>query len=252
MSADGIEWSKLATRPTQVPDDLAANLEQMIVDGTLADGARIPAERDLAASMGVSRASVRAALRDLELKGLIDRRPGRGTIVTGDSQRTRDGGSLLGRLDRSERDLLEIMDLRATIEPPIAARAASRATAADVRLLHEILETMEAATTIEETIALDERFHRQISRASHNPLLVRLLEVSTEWMRLSRKNPLQSKARRAASIVAHRRILAAIGAHDPEAAEAAMAAHIEAVNERLAADLPRSVRPPRAPKKRKA
>lgn len=246
--ARGIDWSRLASRPTHVPDDLSANLEQLIVDGDLGVGERIPAERDLAASLRVSRASVREALRDLELKGLIDRRPGRGTIVSGDSQRTRQGGSLLGRLSSSERDLLEVMDLRATIEPPIAARAASRATAAGVRGLREIVQAMEVASSAEETVELDERFHREISRASHNPLLIRLLEVTTEWMGPSRKATLQSADRRAASIVAHRRILAAIADHDPEAAEAAMAAHIESVNELLAANLPRSVRPPRAPR----
>jgi GntR family transcriptional repressor for pyruvate dehydrogenase complex len=244
--AGGIDWSRLARRPAHVPDDLSANLEQMIVDGELGRGDRLPAERELATSLRVSRASVREALRDLELKGLIDRRPGRGTIVSGDPQRTRQGGSLLGRLSSSERDLLEVMDLRATIEPPIAARAASRATPAGLRGLREIVEAMEGAATLEETVELDERFHREISRATHNPLLVRLLEVTTEWMGPSRKSTLQSEDRRAASIAAHRRILEAIGAHDPVDAEEAMAAHIESVNELLAARLPRSVRPPRA------
>jgi GntR family transcriptional repressor for pyruvate dehydrogenase complex len=251
-SGDGIEWGRLAARQTHLPDDLAASLEQMIADGRLAKGARIPAERDLAAAMGVSRASVRAALRELELKGLIDRRPGRGTIVTDNSARREVGNSLLGRLDPEDRDLLEVMDLRAAIEPPIAARAASRATAADVRRLREIADAADRAKTLEEIVDLDERFHQEISRTTHNPLLVRLLEVTTEWMGPSRRNPLQTAERRRASTSAHRAVLDAIGAHDPEAAAAAMARHIASVDELLTADIPGAATKPRPATKRRS
>jgi DNA-binding FadR family transcriptional regulator len=242
-----IDWSDVAVRPSHLPDDLAANLEAMIEDGTLAKGARIPGERDLAASMGVSRASVRSALRDLELKGLVDRRPGRGTIITDNSERLREAGSLLGSLDSGQRDVLEVMDLRATIEPPIAARAASRATAADIRRLRAILGVAENATAVKDVVRLDEDFHRQISRATHNPLLERLIETTMTWMGPSRLTTLQTKRRVAASLAAHREVVEAIAARDPDAAAEAMARHIQQVNAVLAdaANLPGNVGPAR-------
>lgn len=206
----------------------------MITDGRLARGARIPGERELAVSMSASRTTVRAALRDLELRGLIDRRRRRGTFVVDDVDRRLADGTLLGRLDRDERDLLEVMDLRATIEPPIAARAAGRATAGDVLQLVEILAAARAATKVEEVVALDEAFHRGISRASHNALLDRLLETTTAWMGPSRSLALQSARRVAASLAAHEAIVEAIRAHDPEAAATAMRRHIEAVNAEFA------------------
>ncbi|MCW3046782.1 MAG: GntR domain protein [Solirubrobacterales bacterium] len=246
-----IDWSNVAARPSHLPDDLAANLEAMIADGTLAKGARIPGERELAASMGVSRASVRSALRDLELKGLVDRRPGRGTIIT-NSERLREAGSLLGSLDSGQRDVLEVMDLRATIEPPIAARAAARATAADIRRLRAILGVAENTTAVKDVARLDEDFHRQISRATHNPLLERLLETTTTWMGPSRRTTVQTRRRVAASLAAHREVVEAIAAHDPDAAAAAMARHIQQVNAVLAdaANLPGNVGPARVSARR--
>jgi DNA-binding FadR family transcriptional regulator len=247
-----IDWSNVAARPSHLPDDLAANLEAMIADGTLAQGARIPGERELAASMGVSRASIRSALRDLELKGLVDRRPGRGTIITDNSERRREAGSLLGSLDAEQRDVLEVMDLRAMIEPPIAARAAIRATTADIRRLRAILAAAENTTAVKDVVRLDEDFHRQIGRATHNPLLERLLETTTTWMGPSRRIPLQSRRRVAASLAAHREVVEAIAAHDPDAAAAAMALHIQQINAVLAdaANLPGNVGPARVSARR--
>jgi DNA-binding FadR family transcriptional regulator len=186
------------------------------------------------------------------LKGLVDRRPGRGTIITDNSERLREAGSLLGRLNPEQRDVLEVMDLRATIEPPIAARAAIRATASDIRRLREIVGVAESTTAVNDVVRLDEDFHRQISRATHNPLLERLLETTTAWMGPSRRSTLQSRRRVAASLAAHREVVEAIAAHDPDAAAAAMARHIQQVNAVLAeaANLPGNVGPARASARR--
>jgi GntR family transcriptional repressor for pyruvate dehydrogenase complex len=229
-----IDWTVVAVRPSSLPDGLAASLERMIADGTLVVGARIPPERDLALQMGVSRASVRSALRDLELKGLIDRRPGRGTVVADRSTVLREAGSLLGHLGRSDRDLMEVMDLRATIEPPIAARAAVRATAADIKGLYEIIDATASSRSLKEFAELDEAFHRQLSRCTHNPLLERLMATTAGWIGPSRSSALLNRARAAASLAAHREIAEAVAARDPEAAAEAMADHIEQVNAAVA------------------
>jgi len=215
-----------------VADDLVARLRRMIFDGELAAGARLPPERELQAALGVSRVSVREALHQLELQGLVDRRPGRGTVVVAPDRSDR-AATLLARLTAADRDLLELMDLRAAIEPPIAARAAARATAADVRELRELVEEMDRTSAVERVTELDEAFHAAIARATHNPLFAQLLEVIRDWLRATRRSALQSRRRRHESIAAHTRIVAAIAARDADGAALAMREHIEAVNRLL-------------------
>ncbi len=77
-----MDWSDLKRpSPMSIPDRLSVDLERLILDGELAPGERLPSERELAEQLEVSRVSVREALRELESRGMIDRRPGRGTIV---------------------------------------------------------------------------------------------------------------------------------------------------------------------------
>jgi GntR family transcriptional regulator, transcriptional repressor for pyruvate dehydrogenase complex len=227
-----IDWSQLSVSPTSVSDELAERLERMIRDGELPPGAQLPPERDLQRLLGVSRVSVREALHDLELKGLIDRKPGRGTIVI-DPQAGRTG-TLLARLSNDERSIREIMDFRAAIEPPIAARAAGRAVARDVRALRERVAQADYASGAAQTTVLDEAFHAAIARATHNALFVKLLDIAADWLRTTRQATLQTRRRREESMAAHRRILDAIAARDVTGAAEAMADHIERVNRLLA------------------
>ncbi|HTE64525.1 MAG TPA: FCD domain-containing protein, partial [Solirubrobacteraceae bacterium] len=195
----------MRAQAVQVSDGLSATLERMIRDGTILEDERLPPERDLAQHLGVSRTSVREALHELELKGLVDRRPGRGTVVV-----TRESGmaaSLLGHLDTSQRNLREVMDLRAAIEPPIAARAAERRTARDVERLRDLVERMASERSMAQSARLDIEFHQAIARATHNPLLVRLLGFASEWIDETRRERILSKRRRDQSITAHTEIL---------------------------------------------
>jgi len=226
-----MDLESLNTAGSQVPDGLAASLEQMIRDGTIPHGERLPAERELAARLGVSRASLRTSLRELELKGMVDRRPGRGTIVLRPGE-DGVGPSLLSKLDRSERSLREVMDLRNVIEPPITALAAQRATTRDIRELHRIIEQMEAGGP-ERAAELDITFHRKIARATHNPLLSELVGFASNWMNESRSLAGFSEQRLKRSIEAHRRIVAAIESRDIERSRQAMADHIARVWELL-------------------
>jgi DNA-binding FadR family transcriptional regulator len=222
-----VDWSKLRARTVHVSDGLSATLEQMIADGTIPADERLPSERELAKTLGVSRTTLREALHQLELKGLIDRRPGRGTMVV-DRGREEHAESLLARLGSSERTLREVMDLRAVIEPPIAARAADRRTAGDLAELRELLERLERETSTTRAAALDVQFHEAIARATHNPMLMRLTEFARDWIDASRTR--RSPSRRRRSIADHREILAAIEARDAARAEQAMRDHIDAVH----------------------
>lgn len=224
-----IDWQRLMGPSGGISTTLSARLERLIARGELAPGSRIPSERDLAERLGVSRGSVREAIHELSLKGLVERRSGHGTTVVAPSSATFTG-SLVQRLTQEERSVLEVMDFREAIEPPIAARAAERATAADVNLLQELLEQMERETSPKRFAELDSEFHHTVARAARNSLLTQLVEVSSSWMRSSRREVLQTRERREASLTGHRDILRAVLDADPVAAHRAMVDHINSIS----------------------
>jgi GntR family transcriptional repressor for pyruvate dehydrogenase complex len=236
MSEPRRNWSSLIDATPSVGERLLTGLEAMIVSGELEAGSRLPPERELAEQLNVSRASLRQALHDLEVRGLIDRRPGRGTIVS-DPHRSELSEPMLRLMSSEERTIAEVMDLRAAIEPPVAARAAARATPSDVAALFRLLHELEAEVDLDRAVELDVRFHVLIGRSTHNPLLARLMETASEWVGPSRSGAMLTKARRDASNAAHRAIAEAIGNHDSEAAAAAMAGHVSTVARHLGGEV---------------
>jgi GntR family transcriptional repressor for pyruvate dehydrogenase complex len=225
-----VDWTSVAAPAVQVSQGLSNALEQMIRDGVIVHEQRLPPERELAQQLGVSRTSLREALHELELKGLLDRRPGRGTLVL-DPNVSRVGESLLGHMATDERSLRHVMDLRAAIEPPIAARAAQRATARDLARLRELLAAMRRERSRVEIGLLDIQFHDAVAAATHNPHLVRLLRFASEWIDESRRAAAFDRRRRERSISGHSEILACIEARDADGAARAMERHIDAVHE---------------------
>lgn len=211
---------------------VAAHLETLVREAGLRPGDRLPPERYLAAALDVSRGTVREALKELELKGLVVRRQGMGTIVA-DADRRGFGNDLMGRLSAGDRSWVEIMDLRDAIEVPIAERAARFATRSDLRRLAATIEEMQRARTPARYAELDARFHRLVAEASHNPLLVRVVELTSEWLELTRRSRLHTARRRARSLEGHRAIFAAIARRDREGAAAAMHEHIRTIVEEL-------------------
>ncbi|MDF3306827.1 FadR/GntR family transcriptional regulator [Rhodococcus sp. T2V] len=240
-------WENLAMPSGSLSERLSERLIRMITDGELEPGAKLPNERELAESVGISRTSVREALRDLELRGLISRKPGRGTIVEAQTRPELHAG-MLGVMDSSHRALREVMDLRAVIEPPIAARAAGRALEGElVTLLRPVelaeRELRQPEPSVELLIRLDVEFHVVIAQLTHNPMLSRLMDITNEWMAPSRQSALQTTTRIERSVAAHRRIYEAIRAHDPAGAGAAMTGHIQEIVDnigvgRWTADIP--------------
>ncbi|MCZ2826906.1 MULTISPECIES: FadR/GntR family transcriptional regulator [unclassified Modestobacter] len=213
-------------------DAVSSRLERLILDGTLGPGDRLPPERELAGSLGVSRGSVREALRDLEVRGLIDRTRGRGTTVLRPGG-TLTGLALAGGLDANQIELAQVMDVRACIEPSVAGRAARNATAQGVAQLEALLVEMEAESRPAHFARLDRTFHRAIAQYSNNPLLVRLHDRVQELTEPSRREHLLTADRMRSSRREHERIAAAIRAGDEAGAVAAAAAHVASVQRRV-------------------
>src|SRR4051794_25103051 len=160
-----VDWSNIRAQALQVSDGLSLRLEQLIRDGVIVHEERLPPERELAQHLGVSPTSLREALHELELKGLIDRRPRRGTVVL-DPNVSQVGESVLGHLQGPERALRHVMALRAALEPPIAARAAQRATPSDVRKLRDLVDSMRRERSRAVSAQLDVEFHDAIAQST--------------------------------------------------------------------------------------
>ncbi len=230
-----MDWSTVSPAATlSVPDRLSVDLERLILEGELQPGERLPAERDLATHLGVSRVSVRDALRELENRGLIDRKPGRGTIVLRPGERASIPDDVLGIVASLRPELHDIMELRVIVEPPIARITASRATPRDLAQLRELVEAMEGDVTKERYAELDRAFHQSIAQYTHNPLLALINEQIATQIAPSRASRYQTRDRRAASSAAHRRIYAAIAEGDGELAEHEAREHVLAISREIA------------------
>jgi GntR family transcriptional repressor for pyruvate dehydrogenase complex len=226
-----MDWSHVnRIAMLSVPDRLSIEIEKLILSGELEVGSKLPPERVLAESLGVSRVSIRQALHELQSRGLIDRRPGRGTIVLSATiAANAHGASIANALVAESREITDVMELRAIIEPPIAALTAARATPRDVAQLRGLVDQMSMDISVASYAELDRSFHQAIAHYTHNPLLSMLTEQIATLIAPSRDSSLQTKQRRRNSTEEHRRILEAIAAHDPDAAEKCAVAHIESI-----------------------
>jgi GntR family transcriptional repressor for pyruvate dehydrogenase complex len=217
---------------------IVSQIEALLARGELKPGDQLPAERILAEQFEVSRPSVREALRSLELLGIVETRPGGGTFVR--QGQPDDLARPLSSIMSRGHSVSDVIDVRGLIEPAVAERAAQNITDVELQELRTVLRAQEQRIQAGEAyVDEDTRFHEVIGQAARNELLVTMLGVVWNVLRASREEWLQTEKRAHTSLRAHRRILAALEAHDPAAARSAAAEHIRAVGEgvlRLIAD----------------
>ena len=227
----------------RVSDAVATTLEQRILEGSLKPGDRLPAERELAAELGVSRPSLREAIQKLASKGLLRSQQGGGTYVTGALQASffDPWQAMVGSYPNLREDILE---LRRTLEGQAAEWAAERATDADLLRLTQAFERLQEAADLPEIAtraAADIAFHQAIGEAAHNALiahlsaaLLRLMRDSIE-LNLGELKDVAAAGRLLAS--QHAALYSAICERKPQAARAAAETHIDFVRETLAQTL---------------
>jgi len=219
-----------AIRRNKVYEEVARRLEQLIVE-RMKPGDMLPPEREMAENFGVSRSSIRDAIRRLELLGMVEPRQGAGTVVRESSTQALIN-PLTTVLVQKRKLVVELLDVRNMLEPPLAARAASHASATDVAEMEDILRRQdEKLRRGEGAIEEDNEFHYTIAMASGNSVVLKILDVLMDLLRETRERSLQVEGRPQKSIAGHRRILAAIKRHDAMGAELAMRRHIEEVSE---------------------
>ncbi|MGN6673577.1 MAG: FadR/GntR family transcriptional regulator [Thermomicrobiales bacterium] len=196
----------------------------LIRNGELKPGTRLPSEPELIEMTGVSRSSVREAIRSLETMGLLEIRRGKGTYVREiDTGSVADAQMLLMLADRKV--LENLVEVRITLEPLMARLAAERATDEDIAALRHSLDGMHhGLRSLEEWRPHHLDFHQALAEASHNIILTKIWSLITMFLKDS---PLVTGATTPSLPNIHDDLFAAIANHEVERAEHVMAHHIK-------------------------
>ncbi|MEV0624355.1 FadR/GntR family transcriptional regulator [Nonomuraea wenchangensis] len=213
-----------------VTDAAIDKIKQMIVSGELAPGDRLPKEADLAERLGLSRNSLREAVRALSLINVLDVRQGDGTYVT-----SLEPGLLLDTLSfvldlHRDDTVLQFFEVRRILEPAATAMAAELMKDDEIDELRIILESLPERPTIEELVANDLRFHQRIAQGSGNSVLCSFIESlsgptnrARVWRGLTQEGALQKTREQ------HTAIYEAIAARQADIARSWATVHVAGV-----------------------
>jgi GntR family transcriptional repressor for pyruvate dehydrogenase complex len=216
-------------KKNRVYETIVTQVQDLIVRGELKTGDRLPPERDLVASFGVSRASVREAICVLESMGLVESRAGSGTYVTTASVENLIQPLALTILQEQD-SIREIFEVRRLIEPHLAGLAAERAPEGERQELRAIVGRHGQMVDRGETGAeADGEFHLAIARAARNAVFLRLIFGVHDLLGKSRDSRFQTGGRPKQSLNGHLEVLAAIERGDSPGARDAMNAHLATV-----------------------
>ena len=216
-----------------VASDAREQITRLITSGALKPGEKLPPERELIATLGVSRPTLREGIAALTAMGILEARQGAGTFVSNlDPARIVEPLVLIVNLNSEV--LRELFDVRGILEAgaiQLAARNITDEELAELRRLAGELERRQG--TLRRFLQLDVEFHRAIHRASRNELLIALLESVAQLARDSRAVTSQKLEVRQRAHDDHVRIIGALERHDPKAARDAMLEHLAHMREAL-------------------
>jgi len=223
----------MGERNERAYEKVIEHIKTEIWQGTLKQGERLPPERELAEALGVSRNTVREAIRTLSLMGFVSSTQGAGNFVTCDlEQNLRESLHMMVLL--GETNYLQISQLRCGLESENARLAAERILPRQAARLGELARMMEQETDPQKASRYDQEFHSLLCEAAGNRLIKSLFSamlstfndfISTMYARIM-EDPAQAEALHAA----HRRLAAALAAHDVDAAGQAMRTHFKVVD----------------------
>ncbi len=214
----------------RVSDQAYEQIRDLIFRGQLKPGEQVMPERELAQALGVSRPTVREAIKRLVTMGLLEHRQGQGTFVRSIASQ-RQSNPLAAVIEGHDATLEELLEVRMGLEGQSVILAAQRATAEDIQVLEKALEAMQAENAAGR-LGIDEdvSFHMAIAFASKNPVQVYLMKNFYNLLHYGIKENLQALWEEPASLPVirrqHQEIFTAIKHHNPEAAYQAMRQHI--------------------------
>ena len=213
-----------------VTDEAILKIREMLLTGEIGPGDRLAPEPQLAERLGLSRSSLREAIKALEVIRVLDVRRGDGTYVT-----SLEPGLLLEAVSfvvdlHDDQSVLEILAVRRILESAAAAAAAKNPDPQDLADLHDVLASVDKATDVEGLVKHDLEFHRRIAEAGGNGYLASLLEsLSSHTIRARIWRGLTQENAVARTLEEHHAILNAIERRDSELASAAMTLHVSGV-----------------------
>lgn len=220
-----------AAEPRRLYQQVADQIRGLIQGGQLVPGARLPAERELAQQLGVSRPSLREALIALEIDGSVEIRMGSGIYVTAEPDRRQWQSGSMGESP------LELMQARATVEGAVILLAAARVTTDFLKSLRQVLDQMRAEITeARKPLDLDRLFHLTIANQSGNSVLAHIVGDLFD----ERHSPMSAQIRTrfetpetwTSALAEHEAIYAALEARNPLLAQTRMHAHLEESKQR--------------------
>ena len=219
-------------RTSRLYEQIVQQIEESIVKGDLKTGDQLPAERELAQRFGVSRTAVREAVKALREKGLVEAYSGRGTFITdGTTQAVRQSLDLMVKIGQSEGST-QLAEVRAILEPEIAALAAQRIQDSELATMREAVAVMDRSNQDPQAyIEADLDFHLALAEGADNPMILSLLDPIVGLLREQRLRIFQVPGGPQRGQVHHKRILEAVERRDPEAAREAMRAHLSQVRD---------------------
>ncbi|OOM11358.1 FadR/GntR family transcriptional regulator [Clostridium saccharobutylicum] len=216
----------------KVYDQVIEEIKNKIKNGEIKKGDKLPSEREMAESLGVSRTSVREALRALEVIGLVESRQGAGNYI-----RTNFNNSLFEPLSimfmLQESSPKEMYDLRETLELQCAKLSAKNIEDNELEFLTAILDRMYVAESEEESLELDIKFHYLLAKTSRNVLLINVLEVISqlmdEFIKKSRMQILHEGNTRENLLEIHENLVRALKCRDELKVLSAMKEHFDLI-----------------------
>lgn len=213
-----------------VTDEAILKIKEMILDGRLAAGERLPPEKELSEQLGLSRSSLREAVKALEIIRILDVRRGDGTYVTSLEPRLLSEAMAFIVDLHQDTSVLELFEVRRILEPAAASIAASRISADQLALLRASMATVRTDTSVEELVSHDLEFHRIIAHASGNSYLASLLDgLSSGTVRARVWRGLTEERAVARTVDEHAAIVEALARGDGELARALLTVHISGV-----------------------
>jgi GntR family transcriptional regulator, transcriptional repressor for pyruvate dehydrogenase complex len=219
-------------RSSRLYEQIVQQVEDSIHKGALKAGDQLPPERELAQQFGVSRTAVREAVKALHEKGLVEAYPGRGTFITdGTSYSMRQSLDRMVKVGQAEGSAF-LAEVRAILEPEIAALAATRADTEDLSSMREQVAVMDGACKDPDAfIEADLDFHLALAEAAANPIILSLIDSIVGLLREQRIGIFQVEGGPERGQHHHKKILKAVELRDPTGAREAMKAHLVQVRE---------------------
>lgn len=216
---------------TRAADALFQRFSDMINRGELRDGDPLPPEREIVQTYGVSRTVVREALLALSNKGLVEAKPRFRPVVRTPNYDTAMAtvGSVVGRLLQDPGGVYNLFETRIMIEVSLARQAATEATPEHIAQLHDALRANEAA--IDDSAAFyatDIKFHEVFYQIPGNPVLPAIQRAYANWLAPQWNRMPRHNQRNRDNFNAHRAIVAAVEARNPDVAEQAVREHLAA------------------------